>query len=197
MTFKHREAWLQDVVKRLRPGFKRYGHEIPAAVRVSCGFPSVRGLGTKKRRLGECWSDTSSADGHIEIMVSPTLADPVRVVGVLTHELIHAAVGLKAGHGPLFRELATNLGLEGKMTATEEGELFKRYVAPIIEAAGPYPHAELTGGQSSGPKKQSIRMLKATCPEDECGYTVRITRKWLDACGAPICPVHETQMEEV
>lgn len=50
--------------------------------------------------------------------------------------------------------------------------------------------AERIGGK----KKQSTRMIKASCPE--CGYTVRVTRKWLDTAGAPICPACEEQMKE-
>ena len=40
---------------------------------------------------------------------------------------------------------------------------------------------------ANGDKKpQSTRLLKAEC--GECGYTVRVTKKWLEAKGAPICP---------
>ena len=35
--------------------------------------------------------------------------------------------------------------------------------------------------------KQTTRLLKCQC--DICGYTVRVTRKWLDI-GAPHCPDH-------
>jgi hypothetical protein len=31
------------------------------------------------------------------------------------------------------------------------------------------------------------RLLKATCPD--CGYTIRITKKWVDAA-KPVCPTH-------
>jgi hypothetical protein len=30
--------------------------------------------------------------------------------------------------------------------------------------------------------------LKAEC--GDCGYTVRVTRKWVDDAGAPHCPKH-------
>jgi len=45
------------------------------------------------------------------------------------------------------------------------------------------------------PPKQSTRLLKAACEHrdegaDACGYTVRVTRKWVDQLGAPHCPVH-------
>jgi hypothetical protein len=33
-------------------------------------------------------------------------------------------------------------------------------------------------------------MLKALCPVD--GYTMRLTRKWIDELGWPVCPCGET-----
>lgn len=44
------------------------------------------------------------------------------------------------------------------------------------------------GRQSSGPKKQSARMMKCECTE--CGYLVRTAKKWLDEKGPPHCPDH-------
>ncbi len=37
-------------------------------------------------------------------------------------------------------------------------------------------------------------MLKADCAA--CGYTVRVTRKWLDRVGAPCCPKHGAMIVE-
>jgi hypothetical protein len=58
---------------------------------------------------------------------------------------------------------------------------------------GPYPHARLNDVR----KRQSTRMLKATCPNPDCAirlnvagnkpYTVRITQRLADA-GMPSCP---------
>jgi hypothetical protein len=67
----------------------------------------------------------------------------------------------------------------------------KRAVAPILEAGGPYPHAELS---KTATKKQGTRLLKLQCPI--CPYTVRITRKWLDSVGPPACPEHGDDMKE-
>jgi len=40
---------------------------------------------------------------------------------------------------------------------------------------------------SSRPKTQTTRLRKACCAE--CGYTVRVTAKWLEV-GPPHCPLH-------
>ena len=188
-THTHREAWLHDVTRSLDGWFRTAGYPLPVDLRISCGFPSKRALSANNRRIGECWSPICSADKSVEIMISPVLSDPIRVAGVLAHELIHAAVGVEVGHKGPFRKLAKKIGLEGQMTATTEGEAFKRLIAPILEGVGPYPHAALDArGRSSGPKKQGTRLVKASC--GECGYTVRITRTWIDQVGAPHCPEH-------
>jgi hypothetical protein len=57
---------------------------------------------------------------------------------------------------------------------------------------GTYPHAALD--PSEGIKKQSTRLLKVEC--EACGYTVRVTRKWLDEAGSPLCPCNEKPMTE-
>jgi hypothetical protein len=188
--FEHREPWLHALIAAMKPIFAKHGASVPNNVRVSCGFPSIRALnGVQNQRIGECWGETESKDGSFEILISPTLADPMRVAGVLAHELIHAIVGVEMGHRGPFKRLAVAIGLTGKMSATVESDAFKRALEPILDGLGPYPHAELDARKrSSGPKKQGTRLLKAMCPL--CNYTVRVTQKWVDAVGLPHCPVH-------
>lgn len=184
----HREAWLNAVMSELRAPFAAIGAEIPAKVRVACGFPSRSALtGMKNQRIGECWSNTASGDDHFEIFISPVIADPMRAAGILAHELVHAAVGVKAKHGGPFKRVAKAIGLEGKMTATTEGEAFKRLAAPILEAVGPYPHGELHA-MTNGRKKQVARLIKCEC--GTCGYVVRTAQSWIDDKGPPHCPDH-------
>lgn len=45
---------------------------------------------------------------------------------------------------------------------------------------------------TSAKKKQTTRLKKAEC--GLCGYTVRLTQKWIDV-GLPLCPKHRTPME--
>jgi hypothetical protein len=45
----------------------------------------------------------------------------------------------------------------------------------------------------------SMRMLKVSEQDEKCaavGYTVRMTRKWLDEFGAPICPACRNPLVE-
>lgn len=179
-----REDWMNDVAERMRPLFAAAGKELPPRFRVTMS------LTKRSKAIGVCFDKSASKDGTYEILIRLDQEEPLEVAAILAHELVHAAVGIDAGHGPRFGSVARALGLEGKLTATVAGERFKRDVAPILAAVGPFPHARLDfdGGPRSGPKKQGTRMIKLTC--DECGYTARTTRKWLDDKGPAHCPEH-------
>lgn len=173
------------------PQFLCCAYTVPAKVRVSVGWP--RGSHGKGRAIGQCWSVEASSDGHAEIFVSPELgekAGSVKIMGVLAHELAHAIVGTEVGHKAPFKRCAEAVGLTGKMTATEEGPEFTAFAEAFIAKRGPYPAGTLS---LNARKKQGTRLLKCECAE--CGYTVRVTRRWLDAVGAPWCPVEQEPME--
>lgn len=190
MTHETRESWLNAVAQGMAPLFEALDAPLPDRVRVAIGFTS---RGAKGKAIGECWDNRLSADGHFEIFIRPDLAHapdamPAQIAAILAHELVHAAVGIAAGHGRAFKRIAVGLGLVGPMRATTPGDAFLSAIAPILSAAGPLPHARLdTGGETTRPKKQAARMLKCECAT--CGYTVRTARKWLEKAGAPLCPV--------
>jgi hypothetical protein len=180
-----REAWLLAVAERMAPW---YDGTVPP-VRVSVGFTSK---GRRSNRVGECWTPAADPDGRSHIFIHPKLIDPVEVAATLAHELLHAVVGLEAKHGPIFRAAALALGLEGKMTSTVPGPVFKEQIAGVLAEVGPYPHGSLQPGDGkSTPPTQTTRMVKVAC--EQCGYTVRTTQKWL-AVGVPACPACELTM---
>ncbi|WP_233431923.1 SprT-like domain-containing protein [Sphingobium indicum] len=172
MEQDNRESWLNRVAAGMAPLFAALDAPLPARIRVAIGFTSS---GRKGKAIGECWDNRLSADGHFEIFIRPDLAHapdamPAQIAAILAHELVHAAVGIPAGHGKAFKRIALGLGLVGPMRATTPGEAFLAAVAPILDAVGPLPHARLdTDGESTAPKKQKTRMLKCECAT--CGYT--------------------------
>ena len=188
VKFATREEWLEAVAKKMAPWFAAAGKPLPKT-RVSIGFTSMGGKG---KRIGECWTTKAAADGAAHIFIVPTLQDSTRIAGILAHELIHAAIGIEAGHGPKFKAMMAHIGLEGKATATSEGALFKTNFAPILKECGPIPHVMLQG-KSNRPKKQATRMIKCECPK--CGYVARTTQKWIDKAGKPVCPDHLVVMK--
>ena|ERR1035438_9605122 len=81
----------------------------------------------------------------------------------------------------LERQLAKVLGFTKPWKSTPATPELTQRLAGLYAPLGPYPH-----------KPQSTRLLKAEC--GECGYTVRVTKKWLEAKGAPICPCNMKAM---
>jgi hypothetical protein len=181
-TFGTREEWLTQAVSFFRESlFKRLGFVVPE-VRVSVGLPGGR---NGKKAIGQHWSPEASDDLRSQIFISPTIDDGVLVLAVLVHELVHAVVGNKAGHGPVFKSCAVKVGLEGKMTSTTAGAKLTEILQAFIGKTGPYPHAKLNPGM--GPtKKQGTRMIKQEC--QACEYIVRSSRTCIETHGPVICP---------
>lgn len=177
-----REQWLMALAAALRPAFAEQGSPLPEKVRLSCGFTSA---GAGGKRIGECWADKSSATNHVEIFIKPDQVEPMDVAAIVLHELIHAALGLEAKHGPLFRKLATALGLEGKMTATVPGEKAKALLQPLLDEIGPYPHSLLSNKKIKKEAKQPA-WKNVVCPD--CGFTACVMVKQMDM-GRVCCPV--------
>jgi hypothetical protein len=144
------------------------------------------------------------------------------VSALLFHELCHCAVGFSEGHAGKFAKVMLACGLKRPMTSTVPTDAFAAWVQPFIDELGPIPHAalmfgrkidvgqvggikvraakkapaELEGGDdvyTTAPPKQTTRLLKAAC--SECGYTVRVTQKWLEV-GPPHCPKHGAMAAE-
>jgi hypothetical protein len=127
----------------------------------------------------------------------------------IAHELSHAAAGFKHGHKGDFAKLMQSLGMIRPMTSSTAGDQFKAWAQPFLDQLGNIPHAKIIlqpdrtaidggsddgeggdeGGSSNAKKKQTTRMLKATCEYDGCGYTVRLSKKWAVKLGA-CCPLH-------
>jgi hypothetical protein len=175
-----REAWLAAGAAQIAPDFRAAGYRIPEKMRFSIGFPST---GRHGATLGEWWSDTHSRDRTHEIFIRADQDDPVEVLAVLTHEMVHAVVG-EAKHGPLFRKCALAVVLKGPMRHTTASPALAARLASIAEDLGPLPHAALGWSKR---KKQTTRLLKAQC---WCEYTVRVARTWVEQVGPPHCPLH-------
>jgi hypothetical protein len=186
-----REQWLAALIEELRGIFAVHGHPLPEKIRATCGLPSTKSR-SKDKHIGEHWSAKASDDDTHEVSVSPVVAEPYEVAGILCHELCHAATD-GDGHRGRFPDLAKKLWLEGAPTVARAGDAFKENFKDIVESLGAYPHAALNVGRVA--TTQSTRMLKACCTSivlpngKQCGYTVRLTKKWADI-GLPTCPLH-------
>jgi hypothetical protein len=126
--YDSREAWLKAATGKLRPDFRDCGYAVPNNIRFAIAFPST---GRKGNRVGECWYPASSADGHFEIIVRADISDPIEVLGVLTHELVHSVLPQGTRHGPAFKAAALKIGLEGKMRGTTIGAALRERLTEL------------------------------------------------------------------
>lgn len=196
----YREVWLAFAATELRPLFENSDETVklslPDTLRVSCGFPSRGALSTSKRRLGECWQTSASKDGVHQIFVTPLLDNGFKVLEVLVHEMLHAALPKNAKHGKLFKAGMRHLGLEGAATSTFAGEALAKRLNDLNEKLGTYPNAAIIPTEKE--KKQTTRLIKLGCKNAEHTEEViiRTTRKVLDL-GTPVCFCGEEFVEEV
>jgi hypothetical protein len=197
-----REGWLNRAASALAERFNVAGHPIPP-IRISIGFPiGVRGprTGNAPTIIGQCWPCRATEDGVPQVFISPVLtgSDPVTVLGVLAHQMCHAALDTPdpnikpAGHGKRFADLAQTIGLKpgilrGKptMKAAMPGEPLRAELAVLAETLGPLPHGAITPNDPSV-KKQTTRMIKVWCTTHN--YVLRTVRSTLDEYGCPFCP---------
>lgn len=174
-----REEWLTAGMVELTDWFDARAKLAMPDVRVSVGFPAGS-RGGRNHAIGQCWSASTVADGKCAIFVSPVLDDSIEVLGVLTHELVHAAVGTDCGHRGAFATAARAIGLEGKLTATHAGDELREKLQEIVNYLGDY--REIHGKiDPHDRRKQGTRMLKNTCPE--CGSIFRSARSTV----TPLC----------
>ena len=185
---KTREQWLQNAVDMVEPIFKNKGYKIPK-IQVSCGFPST---GNKTKHIGQCWGRSSTSDGVTQLFISPILDEPVQVLDTLIHELVHAIDDCIHHHGPEFKKIATDVGLQGPMREASAGPWLKEHLIGIAKQLGKYPHSKINLAHSSS-KKTGPRP-RAKCKK--CGYEVTPLKKWLHM-GPPLCPKHTTEMEPI
>ena len=211
-----REEWLNAAKGLLHGLFNQHGATIPDNIRISCGFPFGRRGITSLNAIGQAWPASLSTGNVIELFISPVLDDAMRVLDVLAHECVHAAVGNNKGHGPVFKHLAVAIGLTGQMTATVAGPAFKAWATEALDKLGPYPHHKLIvhrldpnepkvgpegprlppsipGGGGIIYRPQATRMMKcycATCETEGKPFILRMSRGTIASHGTPICPVH-------
>ena len=184
LKFETREQYLKGMYALLEKHvFTPNDIKMPKKVRMATGFPSKQAFSTVKRRIGECWDPIVSADGSIEIFISPVLDKPIDVADVLVHEMVHAAAGVEFGHKGPFKKMAIKIGLEGKMTETNAGDDLKKILNKIIqELGGKYPHSAMNYSKIKKPAKKFLKKFGCT----ECGWIGRVTQKWIDY-GLPTC----------
>jgi len=195
---KARESWLRAVVDGfLRDHFKGAGLTIPKVL-VSVGWPPNRRIARNGRsKIGGICCPMQWNEGKAYIIyLTPQESDSDDYLSVLVHELVHAAVGLEAGHGKDFKEAGIAVGLEGKPTQMSAGDDLAVAMRKWVKRTklGKFPHHR----ELYKAPRQTTRMVKVSCKQRDCesrdftgrgtGYTMRLAGSWLEEFGAPACP---------
>lgn len=127
-----REHWLESATNALRPFFSEKELPLPEKIQVSIGFGSMG-----EKIGGQCFYPEGHIDGGesntYTILIDPRWKSCLDVMGVLVHELLHAALPIGSGHGKKFKDGMEKLGLEGKATAALPGDTLNEYLETIIK----------------------------------------------------------------
>ena len=140
-------------------------------IKVSCSLTTGR-----KKKLSETINAKHSADGTFNILISPTIADPIEVCKQLAIQLVNVATNDSNAD---FIRICNALSFENTLPDTQFAITFGELIAEL----GDYPHAEVSLPDSA---TQSTRLIMAYCPK--CGMKIRLTQKWISH-GLPICSV--------
>jgi SprT-like family. len=187
-AFTTREEWLRTAVTKLEVHLvEKTGYRMPEKWAVTCGWP----LGSRKA-IGQCFDPKTSRAGVTEMFISPELDDPVRVLDVLLHEMVHAAVGCEHKHGRVFARAARACGLEGPLTATTAGDALREVLERIAADLGEYPHSAVD--KLFGPKKNKGGQWPTYISPVDPTYRVQVRTSALEEHGPPICPISGDMM---
>lgn len=213
----NRETWLNEMAALMAPRFEELGYPLPK-FRVSIGFTSVGANGgangqcwsdqcTEDRHFTIFIAPSEATSMSIAAVLNHELihaavglgeghkgkfAEVMKATGMQRPFTCSVAGDdFKAWVQPFIDQLGEIPHAPLQVLGTGKRRLFKKGGGGV-EAA---PPAEVEAPVNNLPPKQTTRLLKAACAhqdegEDACGYTVRVTRKWVDQLGAPHCPVH-------
>lgn len=188
----NREEWLLKAKDLMAEEFfNKPSKTLPAKLALSCGIPKG-----SARAIGQCWDPRVASDGTTHVFVCPSMDDPILVLGTLLHELIHACVGLREGHGGQFARMARDVGLRGKLTATtvEEGTRLHSVLMEMVSQLGPYPHRAMNK-MGSAKRKKPRSTTRLYSPEDG-DYSLTIKLSLLEEHGPPKDPWGNEMTEE-
>jgi hypothetical protein len=186
MTNRTRESWLTEAAQHLKEKyFVARNYEFPEKVFISCGFAFK-----STKAIGQCFPKEATQNESVQIFVCPSEADPVRVLAILLHEMIHAHLGSGKGHGREFKKVWKDLGFSGKVT-TLSLDPESTLVSELTEVAshlGDYPHSPVSKSvgmaKEEGEGKKESRKIRFYSTQDT-KFRVSMSRKLFEEFGAP------------
>lgn len=189
----NRETWLENAVSLFRQHFSEAGLHLPKRIYVSVGWPSY-GVGTSDKYVaGEAWPKGVSKDRSNHIFISPKLNNPVDVLTVLCHELVHAYLDCANGHQHWFQTTASAVGLQAPWISSVGTQEFRDKMQEWSKQLGTYPHAGFRQRSKFYASKSVNRSRKIIC--ENCGFSARTSLKWVKK-GLPTCSCGTVMTED-
>ena len=144
IKLKYAEEWLDNAVQSLKPIFTRNNYELPV-VRALLSFPIDGLIANKKRQpyLGQCLSKKWTEDGVVVILITPITRDPVSILCILLHELVHSIDDCKSLHGNAFREICTSIGFKFYGEDDYPSEKLLKELQLISKKLGSFPNLNI------------------------------------------------------
>jgi len=132
MANSRRVRWLEHGYRLLRQEL------LPEAPARTCVSVSVT---TRKQAIGQHFWEYEGPDGHSFIAIHPkNFGDPIEVLRVLLHEMIHVVVPFEA-HGKNFQWVAKALGFRAPWTTTPASDELRGKLQGFAKRLGPMPMA--------------------------------------------------------
>lgn len=179
-----REEWLKRAVRTLRPLLRKAGIEMRSRWQVSMSLTG------KRNAIGLCCYEAMSGSGKtVNIMVCPTLSDPIDVLDTLVHEMIHASLPLGTHHGSKFVKACKCVGwTTGKPTSAGASAEMREVLRRVADFLGPFPHDALKMFSVTGKGTKGGYWPVFESPVDP-RYRIQISAKALEKFGPPLCPI--------
>jgi hypothetical protein len=163
----NREEWLKAAGDLIVTEFALH---LPRPWRVSTGSPARQG-----KSLGHCYASKAVQDQANEIWVNASITDPLQIVGVLLHELLHAEDDCQSGHAGAFQRRATSVGFVPPLKVYQPSDELKARLESLLDCLPPCPIVRV---QPSTPKKG--RMIKLQCDQVTCGWLCYTAQSRID-----------------
>lgn len=179
----NREDWLARAVQKIEAYvFRPLELKMPEKWCITCGWAK----GASTRAIGVCIDPVCAKDGTTHLFIMPTQDQPFRILGTITHEMIHAIVGVKEQHKGRFKDVVAMLQFSKPLTqsAPVEGTPVYAALEAIMAELGPYPHAAVVPRPKPSKPPQWVRW-KSTVEES---YTVLANTKKVAKYGMPRDP---------
>lgn len=214
----NRETWLNEMAQRMAPRFEELGYPLPK-FRVAVGFTSagkVSNIGGECWHNSN--SADRTFEILVSPIIDDTMHAAAILAHELTHAAVGFEHKHKGAFAKVMLELGMQRPMTASVAGDVFKAFAQPFIdelgpfphSRLILRGQPVPKGandneepeerEAVAGSSNAKPKQSTRMLKATCkaiaPADgeggepvECGYTVRLSKKWAESMGA-CCPRH-------